>query len=69
MEISLHAKTKLPLSCCFYTLRKENAPIQLAQRRCCGGVINNKIKKVLLLSLRVKKNKIAKYLAKLQETT
>jgi len=33
----------------------------------CGGVVNNQIKKGLLLSLRVKKNKIGKYLAKLQE--
>jgi len=32
----------------------------------CGEVINNQIKKDLLLSLWVKKNKIGEYLAKLQ---
>jgi len=35
----------------------------------CGGVVNNKIRKGLLLSLRVKKIKIGKYLAKLQART
>ena len=35
----------------------------------CGGVINNQIKKGLLLSLSVKKIKIGKYLAKLQGRT
>jgi len=34
----------------------------------CGGVVNNQIKKGLLLSLPVK-NKIGKYLAKLQTRT
>ena len=35
----------------------------------CGGVVNNQIKKGLLLSLRLKKNKIGEYLAKLQART
>jgi len=32
----------------------------------CGGVVNNQIKKRLLLSVRVKKIKIGEYLVKLQ---
>jgi len=32
----------------------------------CGGVVNNQIKKGLLLNLRVKKIKIGEYLAKVQ---
>ena len=32
----------------------------------CGGVVNNQIKKGLLLSVRVKKIKIGEYLVKLQ---
>jgi len=32
----------------------------------CDGVVNNQIKKGLLLSLRVKKNEVSEYLAKLQ---
>ena len=32
----------------------------------CGGIVNNRIKKGLLLSLPVKKNKIGERLAKLQ---
>jgi len=32
----------------------------------CGGVVNNQIKKGLLMSLNVKKIKIGEYLAKLQ---
>jgi len=32
----------------------------------CGGVVNNQIKKSLLLSVRVKKIKIGEYLVKLQ---
>ena len=35
----------------------------------CGWVVNNQIKKGLLLSLRVKKIKIGEYLAKLQTRT
>jgi len=35
----------------------------------CGGVVNNQIKKGLLLSLRVKKIKIGECLAKLQART
>jgi len=35
----------------------------------CGGVVNNQIKKGALLSLRVKKIEIGKYLAKLQAKT
>ena len=35
----------------------------------CGGVVNNQIKKSLLLSLWVKKNKICEYSAKLQAKT
>ena len=35
----------------------------------CVGVVNNQIKKGLLLSLSVKKNKIGEYLAKLQART
>ena len=36
----------------------------------CGGVVNNQIKKGLLVSLRVPTNfKIGKYLAKLQSRT
>ena len=35
----------------------------------CGGVVNNQIKKSLLLSLRVKNNKIGEYLAKLHART
>ena len=35
----------------------------------CGGIVNSQIKKGLLLSQRVKKNKIGEYLAKLQART
>ena len=35
----------------------------------CGWVVNNQIKDGLLVSLRVKKNKIGEYLAKLQART
>ena len=35
----------------------------------CGGVVNNQIKKGLLLSLRVKTIKIGEYMAKLQART
>jgi len=35
----------------------------------CGGVVNNQIKKGLLLSLSEKKIKIGEYLAKLQPRT
>jgi len=35
----------------------------------CGGVVDNQIKKGLLLSLRVKKIKIGEYLAKSQART
>jgi len=35
----------------------------------CGGVVNNQIKKGLLLSLPVKKIKLCEYLAKLQAKT
>ena len=35
----------------------------------CGGVVNNQIKKGLLLSLRVKKNIIGEYFVKLQAKT
>jgi len=35
----------------------------------CGEVVKNQIKKGLLLSLSVKKNKIGEYLAKLQART
>jgi len=35
----------------------------------CGGIVNNQVKKGLLLSLRVKKIKIGEFLAKLQAKT
>jgi len=35
----------------------------------CGGVVNNEIKKGLLLSLKVKKIKIGKYMAMLRAKT
>ena len=35
----------------------------------CGGVVNNEIKKGLLLSLKVKKIKICEYMAKLRAKT
>jgi len=35
----------------------------------CGGVVNNQVKKGLLLSLRVKKIKIGEFFAKLQAKT
>jgi len=48
---------------------KDKLQVSVAAYLRCGGVVNNQIKKGLLLSLRVKKIKIGEYLAKLQAKT